>query len=97
MSSNRLNVFLTLIGISISFPAAATNGINLIGFGLESTLMGGADTAVARDTGALNTNPAGLAQIHGRAFDGFGTLLRTTDLAHKDALNDHTRTIVTRF
>ena len=27
----------------------ATNGINLIGFGAESTLMAGADIAVARD------------------------------------------------
>ena len=88
MSSSRLNVFLTLIGLSTSLPAFATNGINLIGFGAESTLMGGADTAVARDTSALNTNPAGLTQIHDRAFDGFGSLLRTTDLAHADALND---------
>jgi len=88
MSKCRLNVFLALIGTSFSFPALATNGINLIGFGAESTLMGGADTAVARDTSALNTNPAGLAQISGRTFDGFGSLLRTTDLAHEDALNN---------
>ncbi len=88
MSINRLHILLTTVGLSISLPVAATNGINLIGFGAESTLMGGADTAVARDTSALNTNPAGLAQIHGSAFDGFGSLLRTTDLAHEDALND---------
>ena len=72
----------------ISTLAFATNGINLIGFGAESTLMGGADTAVARDTSALNTNPAGLAQIKGKAFDGFGSLLRTTDLSHEDARNN---------
>ncbi|MEO6117671.1 MAG: outer membrane protein transport protein [Methylotenera sp.] len=88
MTINRLHVFLTTVGLSISFSATATNGINLIGFGAESTLMGGADTAVARDTSALNTNPAGLAQIQGRLFDGFGSLLRTTDLSHEDALND---------
>lgn len=51
-------------------PAFATNGINLIGFGAESTLMAGADIAVARDTSALNTNPVGLTQIRGQAFDG---------------------------
>ncbi len=68
--------------------AAATNGFNLIGFGTESTLMGGADTAVARDTSALNTNPAGLTQIQGKAFDGFGTMLRTLDLAHKDSFDN---------
>jgi long-chain fatty acid transport protein len=70
-------------------PAAfATNGINLIGFGAESTLMGGADIAVARDTSALNTNPAGLTQIHGQALDGFGSVLRTFDLSHQDSFGN---------
>lgn len=70
--------------VSVSLSAHATNGINLIGFGTESLLMGGADTAVARDTSALNTNPAGLTQISGKMFDINGSLLRTTDLATKD-------------
>lgn len=69
-------------------PAFATNGINLIGFGAESSLMAGADVAVARDTSALNTNPAGLTHIHGQAFDGFGSILRTLDLAHKDSFGN---------
>lgn len=69
-------------------PAFATNGINLIGFGAESTLMGGADVAVARDTSALNTNPAGLTQIKGPLLDVFGSVLRTTDLVHKDPRNE---------
>lgn len=69
-------------------PAHATNGINLIGFGAESTLMAGADIAVARDTSALNTNPAGLTQIQGRLIDGFGSMLRTTDLVHKDSFGN---------
>jgi long-chain fatty acid transport protein len=85
----RINMAaLILCGLSMTTESNATNGINLIGYGAESTLMGGADTAVARDTSALNTNPAGLAQIKGKLFDGYGSLLRTTDLAHKDALND---------
>lgn len=69
-------------------PAYATNGINLIGFGAESTLMGGADVAVARDTSALNTNPAGLTQIKAPLLDMFGSVLRTTDLVHKDPRNE---------
>ncbi|MGZ5010800.1 MAG: OmpP1/FadL family transporter [Methylobacter sp.] len=82
-----------LVGSALLFvlhsPAVlATNGINLIGFGTESTLMGGADIAVARDTSALNTNPAGLTQIHGQAFDGFGSVLRTFDLSHKDSFGN---------
>jgi long-chain fatty acid transport protein len=68
--------------------AHATNGINLIGFGAESTLMGGADVAVARDTSALNTNPAGLTQIKTPLLDMFGSVLRTTDLVHKDPRNE---------
>ncbi|MEW6445804.1 MAG: OmpP1/FadL family transporter [Pseudomonadota bacterium] len=68
--------------------AHATNGFNLIGFGAESTLMAGADVAVARDTSALNTNPAGLSQIRGHLFDGFASVLRTTDLVHKDSLGN---------
>lgn len=68
--------------------ASATNGINLIGYGAESSLMAGADIAVARDTSALNTNPAGLAQAEGRIFDGFGSMLRTFDLTHKDSFGN---------
>ena len=74
MLNHRLNAILLALGLSASLPATATNGINLIGFGAESTLMGGADTAVARDTSALNTNPASLAKIQGHMFDGFGFL-----------------------
>lgn len=70
--------------ITASLSAHATNGINLIGFGAESLLMGGADVAVARDTSALNTNPAGLTQITGQKLDVYGSLLRTTDLTHQD-------------
>jgi long-chain fatty acid transport protein len=73
----------------LSPMALATNGFNLIGFGTESTLMGGADIAVARDTSALNTNPAGLTQIHGQAFDGFGSVLRTFDLSHQDSFGNN--------
>jgi long-chain fatty acid transport protein len=52
-------------------PAWPNNGLNLIGFGTESVGMGGADLAVARDTTALNTNPAGIARLRGAALDVF--------------------------
>lgn len=77
-------VTIAIFFVFITFPAYATNGINLIGFGAESLLMGGADTAVARDTSALNSNPAGLTQISGKKLDIYGSLLRTTDLTHQD-------------
>ena len=68
----------------ICVPAFANNGLNLIGFGTESTLMGGADTAVARDTTSLNTNPAGLAQIRRRAFDVYSATAFALDVAYAD-------------
>ena len=43
--------------------AQATNGLNLIGSGGISTALAGADTAVATDFSAMNTNPAGMSQI----------------------------------
>lgn len=51
--------------------------------------MAGADVAVARDTSALNTNPAGLAQIKGQRFNGFGSILRTLDLSHQDQFGNN--------
>jgi len=66
-------------------PTLATNGLNVIGFGGESVAMGGADLAVARDTTALNTNPAGLAQIGQRRVDFYGSAAYTIDVHHRDA------------
>lgn len=68
-----------------SVDAFANNGLLFVGFGSESLSMAGADVAVARDTTALNTNPAGLAQIDGRAFDGYFTSSYAVDVGHKDA------------
>ncbi len=44
----------------------ATNGLNLIGSGGISSDLAGADTAVATDFSAMNTNPAGMTQIKGQ-------------------------------
>jgi long-chain fatty acid transport protein len=85
---STIRIALALALVSSCSAAHATNGINLIGFGAESTLMGGADVAVARDTSALNTNPAGLTQIKAPLLDMFGSVLRTTDLVHKDPRNE---------
>jgi len=70
-----------------SWPVSslATNGLNVIGFGGESVAMGGADLAVARDTTALNTNPAGLAQIGQTRVDFYGSAAYTIDVHHRDA------------
>lgn len=81
-SLRRLLLATPLLAVA---SAWANNGLLFIGFGSESLSMGGADTAVARDTTALNTNPAGLAQVARRAFDAYGTLTYAVDVRHRDA------------
>ncbi|HEX5045389.1 MAG TPA: outer membrane protein transport protein [Candidatus Polarisedimenticolaceae bacterium] len=83
--SRRLAV---LLALAAHGTAGATNGFNLIGFGAESTAMGGADLAVARDTSALNTNPAGLLQIEGRRWDVAFALGYPRDVRHVDGLGN---------
>lgn len=70
--------------VAVPHPAHATNGLNLLGFGSESSLMAGADTAVARDAASLNTNPAGLAQLRGKALDVYGGSAYALDVGHAD-------------
>ncbi len=78
----------TALLTTLSANTYASNGINMIGFGMESTSMAGADVALSRHTGALNTNPAGLTHINGKAVDIFGSLLRTFDLSHQDSFGN---------
>jgi hypothetical protein len=82
-----------LLAALLWLPAAASanNGLLFIGFGSESLGMGGADTAVARDTTALNTNPAGLAQLGGGALDAYGGMSYAVDVGHRDALGNDVR------
>lgn len=56
----------------------------MIGFGAESVAMGGADIAVARDTSAMNTNPAGISRIPGSALDGNAAVAYPLSVAHRD-------------
>ncbi len=67
--------------------AFATNGLNLLGFGAESMGMAGADIAVARDTFALNINPAGLTQVKNSRFDQYAAFAYAYDVSHNDSLN----------
>lgn len=74
-------IILQMTGVT---SAIATNGLNQIGFGAESTAMAGADIAVARDTSALNTNPAGLSQINNSQLDMNLAVAYTGNIKHKD-------------
>ena len=90
-TSNSLAYGIALISAVLFLSpstAFATNGLNVIGFGTESNGMAGADTAVARDTTALNTNPAGLTQISGSALDVYGGLAIALDVRHQDGFGN---------
>lgn len=79
----RILVLVVTACLSVN-QVQATNGLSLIGFGAESSGMGGADLAVARDTTALNTNPAGMARLRTSAVDGYSTIAFPLDVAHAD-------------
>ncbi len=70
-------------------PAAASNGMNMIGFGAESVAMGGADLAVSECAPALNINPAGIGRCP-RPELIFGAGVMWPSVSHADRLgNDH--------
>ena len=77
-----------LIALCLADPVWGGNGLNMIGYGTESVTMGGADVAVARDTSALNTNPAGLIQIPGGQVELNSTAAFALDVRHTDALGN---------
>jgi long-chain fatty acid transport protein len=63
-----LRAAVLLLALPLS-PAWAGNGLNDIAYGSEPLSMASADIALARDTTAFNTNPAGLTQIKGQMLD----------------------------
>jgi long-chain fatty acid transport protein len=78
-------VIFTILALGgVADSALGTNGLNLIGFSAESVAMGGADVAVARDTSALNVNPAALSQITTRRLDSTLGAAFALNLRHKD-------------
>jgi len=77
-----------VVWMAMPGAAFATNGMNAIGFGTESNGMAGADTAMARDTTALNTNPAGLTQLSDRALDIFNGVVASVDVRHQDGFGN---------
>jgi len=79
------------LGIAMPWTAHANNGLNLIGFSGESVGMAGANVAVARDAGALNTNPAGLALHRGPRFDQYIATAFAREMRHADAFGNDTQ------
>jgi len=77
-----------VLGLGYGIPAHAANGLNLIGVSAESIGMGGADLAIARDTLALNSNPAGLTQAGTQRLDLASTVAYALDIRHRDSLGN---------
>ncbi len=67
-----LSLFLSLV---FAAPAAATNGMYLVGYGAEVAGRAGANLAVADRSLGLQANPAGIAQMQGQHFGIDGQLL----------------------
>lgn len=75
-------------GIALAFVmpwAAASNGLNDIGYGASSMRIGGADTAAVRDTGALMINPARLTELDHRQLDLYMQPTMLADNRHIDS------------
>ncbi len=72
-------------------PTAATNAINLVSFGAESSTMGGADVALVRDTAALVINPAGLSRLDDRQLQVAIDPYYLIDVSHSDSLGNEVR------
>lgn len=83
----------TLSVLLLAFAASQTqagNGLNDSGYGSESAGLAGADLAVARDTAATNTNPAGLTQIKGGKMDLLVEPFAYTGQRHRDRIGNDT-------
>lgn len=65
---------LALLLLLIPPPALATHGMNPLAFSARSAGLGGADLALAWQTQAMNTNPAGITRL-GYRFDFSGSLM----------------------
>ncbi|MBU0552610.1 outer membrane protein transport protein [Myxococcota bacterium] len=63
-----------LLLLLIAPPARATHGMNPLAFSARSAGLGGADLALAWQTQAMNTNPAGITRL-GYRLDFSGSLM----------------------
>lgn len=78
----------TLAAAAVATPAIASNDLNVIGFGVQSIGMGGADIPMSESAEAVNINPAGLTQIGNARFDYTLVPYYTGGGGHSDAFNN---------
>jgi len=72
-----------LVGAIAAAPAAATNGMDMIGYGTRSIGMGGADVAVAGDAGNVSGNPAAVSEASASSANiGVTVLMPSMSMKH---------------
>lgn len=69
---------------AFSLPVQAANGIDVIGIGNPSVMMGGADVAAVHDVTSAFQNPAGLTGVSRREFYMDANLDFALDVGHAD-------------
>jgi long-chain fatty acid transport protein len=81
---------LLVAGLVVPDVGLATNGLNLISSGGISSGLAGADTAVATDFTAMNSNPAGMTQVRGESA-GFSLSALQGEFTHRDIQNGNSK------
>lgn len=77
MNRFSLKLGIAAAALALAAPAAATNGMRMIGFGPVQNSMGGASAAVPLDATTVVTNPAGLSALSPRVDLGATTFMPT--------------------
>ena len=72
MRNVSLRIAAIAVTLAVAAPAAATNGMRMIGFGPVQNSMGGVSVAVPLDSSTVITNPAGMSLLE-RRLDIAGT------------------------
>jgi long-chain fatty acid transport protein len=83
MNRFSLKIGVAAAALALAAPAAATNGMRMIGFGPVQNSMGGVSAATSLDATTAVTNPAGLCTTATR-FDVAGTAFFPTVKAKTD-------------
>ncbi len=79
MIRKSIQLFLASALLVAAFPALATNGIRLIGFGPIQNSMGGVGVGATLDAASMVTNPAGLTDLEPRLDVGLTLIKPTAD------------------
>lgn len=91
--SRRLTTSIILGIVTASASAGATNGMNPIASGVEAAGRGGVDQAIATETSAMNTNPAGITQAPMRIDATVSLMMPSLTLTDRAAMPSGTMTL----